>query len=407
MKGGQAEAHATGALPRGRTVAGRYEVESVLGEGASGVVYLAREVRSGTRVALKVIHPELCHDRQISKRFQREAEILKRLEGPHLVKLLDFVEEGELLAIALEYVDATSLETTLHAGTPVDLGFAVEVTLQVCAALGVAHAAGVVHRDLKPGNVLIERATAEAPGPSVRVVDFGLAKVVHGEKMTTGLTEHDMIFGTPEYMAPEQARGDEVDARCDIYAAGIMLYEMAVGEVPFRGRSPIAAMTAHLTQEPPPPRSARPERGISPALEAVILRALAKAPSDRYPNARAFAEALAAARDQKRVVAPHRPGDPAALGVSDTELSLSTTGLAHRPTLPADVVSHSPTVPSPQAEPPPRRPTPKPAPPEPEELALATTERQATGIGGRWVWTIVAVLALALGITIGAFLGGR
>jgi serine/threonine-protein kinase len=398
-----AQAQKSSPLSRGLVLAGRYEIDSVLGDGASGVVYLAAERPGGRRVAVKVIHPHLCSDRQIYKRFQREAAILKRLEGAHLVKLLDFVQEGDLLVIALEFVDATSLEAMLAKQRPLDPKLAVEITLQVCAALGAAHAAGVVHRDLKPANVLIEAGADGDPVPSVRVVDFGLAKVVHGDQMMTGLTEQDMIFGTPEYMAPEQARGDDVDARCDIYAAGVMLYEMAVGDVPFRGRTPIASMTAHLTQEPPPPRAARPDRAISAALEAVILRALAKNPADRYPTARAFAEALAAARDQKRVVTPPLGTDP---GLGDTDLSLSTTGLAHSPTIPSDPPSadHAPTIPSAQPEAAAARPTPE---PRSHPVARTSVDTAPITASGRWVWTVVAVLALALGVTIGIFVGGR
>jgi serine/threonine-protein kinase len=386
----QAESASRSLLPRGRTIGARYEIEAVLGEGASGVVYVARcKGEGGRKVALKVIHRHLCSNRQIYKRFQREAEILKRLEGPHLVKLLEFLQEDDLLFIALEYVEGKSLEAMLAERAPIDLADAVEIALQICAALGAAHAAGVVHRDLKPANVLIENPTPEQPGLKVRVVDFGLAKVVHGEQMSTGLTEQDMIFGTPEYMAPEQARGDEVDPRCDIYTAGVMLYEMAVGEVPFRKRSPIASMTAHLTEEPPPPRSSKPDRGISPSLETVILRALAKSPADRYPNARAFAEALASARDEPRVIAVRRDSDES-IAESDTDLHVTTSSLEHSPTLPADEAM----------EPRPPR-TSKP------DLGFAETELAAPASSARWMWTIVAVIALAIGVTIGVLVGTR
>jgi len=394
----QAESDGRQLLPRGRTVGGRYEIDSVIGEGASGVVYLARTKSDGARVALKVIHRHLCSDRQIYGRFRREAEILQRLEGPHLVKLLDFIHEDELLIIALEYVEGTSLDSVLSAAAPMSLGDAVEIALQICAALGAAHAAGVVHRDLKPANVLLEKPTLEQPGLKVRVVDFGLAKVVHGERMTTGLTEQDMIFGTPEYMAPEQARGDEVDPRCDIYAAGVMLYEMSVGNVPFRKRTPIASMTAHLTEEPPSPRASKPDRGISPALEAVILRALAKAPSDRYDSARAFAEALASARDEPRVIAVPGEGDADSIATSDTDLHVRTSAFEHAPTLPAEVARGP--VPAPLGR------SSRPGAPSDADLGVAATEREPA-TSTRWIWTVVAVIALAIGVTIGVLVGVR
>lgn len=399
-------------LPSGRTVGGRYAIESVLGEGATGVVYRAIDRQTDDPVALKVIHRHLCSDRQIYRRFQREAEIVKRLEGPHLVRLLDSVQEDDLLMIALEYVEATPLDAHLSEHGPLDLAEALEIALQICAALGVAHAAGVVHRDLKPANVLLEK-TARPGSIHVRVVDFGLAKVVHGEKMCTGLTEQDMIFGTPEYMAPEQARGDEVDARCDIYSAGVLLYEMVVGDVPFRGKTPIAAMTAHLTQQVPPPRSRRTDGAISPALEAVMLRALAKVPDDRYPTARAFAEALAGVRSEPRVIAPSRAAS-AELGISDTDLALSTSAIGHSPTIPVDSDAlraaaeaaraaaareesqrseAPPTVPSPATPVPPAS---SDAPPAPD-----------TSPTPAWLWTVVAVVALATGVIIGVLVGTR
>jgi len=315
-------------LPNGLRVGGRYVIDAVVGEGASGIVYRAHREPDGERVALKIIHRDLCGDEQIFKRFQREAEILKRIEGQHIAKMYDFLEESGLLIIALEYVDGRSLEAILKSSPP-DIDQAVEITLQVCAALGAAHAAGVVHRDLKPANVIVERFTSRTTGLRVRVVDFGLAKVVHGDAApppSTSLTQRDMIFGTPTYMAPEQIRGDEIDLRADLYAAGVILYEMVVGAVPFSGRTVLATMEAHLREEVPHPRSTRSGHSVPPSLAAVILRALAKDPQARYPSARAFAEALTAAWSERLVITPSAP----ALGTSmedlatiDTELNLA------------------------------------------------------------------------------------
>ena len=305
--------HPASLLPPGRAVGGRYEIVGAIGEGGSGTVYLAHDLTTPAgvdrrRVVLKVIHRHLCGDRQIFGRFRREAEILEHLDNDHLVKLLEVLEDDGLLVLVLEHAAGRSLEDFLRDRAPLSLDLAVEIALQVCAALGAAHAAGVVHRDLKPANVLVSDSPSSPGGVHVRVLDFGLAKVVRGDRMVTGLTEQDMIFGTPEYMAPEQARGDEVDARCDLYSAGVMLFELATGAVPFRGRTPIASMSAHLTEAPRSPRVARPD--LSRALEAVILRALAKAKEDRFPTAKAFAEALAAARERTHVVA--LSGHPAA-----------------------------------------------------------------------------------------------
>jgi len=314
-------------LPSGFRI-GRYVIDAVVGEGASGVVYRGHREPDGERVALKIIHRHLCSDLQIFKRFQREADILKRIEGQHLAKVYEILNDNDLLIIALEFVDGPSLEAILKTSPP-DVDQAVEITLQVCAALGAAHAAGVVHRDLKPANVIVERFTSRTTGLRVRVVDFGLAKVVHGDAAVappTALTQRDMIFGTPEYMAPEQVQGDEIDLRADLYAAGVMLYEMVVGKVPFSGRSTLATMQAHVRDEVPHPRSSRTGQSVPPSLAAVILRALAKDPMARYPSARAFAEALTAAWSERLVITPSAPAAGTSiedLATIDTELNLA------------------------------------------------------------------------------------
>jgi serine/threonine-protein kinase len=395
-------------LPPGFTIGG-YNIVRTVGEGAQAMVYEASRAE-GPNVALKVIHRHLCGDPQIFGRFHREAAILKRIEGEHLVKCVDFVEEDGLLVIALELVDARSLEDVLRGSkAQMDIGRAIEIALQVCAALGVAHAGGVVHRDLKPANVLVEEARGDLP-PRVRVVDFGLAKVLHGGQMTTGLTEQDMIFGTPEYMAPEQARGDEADGRADLYAAGVMLYEMVVGRVPFHARTPLATMTAHLTETPPPPRAAAPKRGIPALLEAVILRALAKSPDDRYPTARAFAEALASAREKDIVVvSPRKIEDVEGLSTSDTDLHVA---LGSAKTLPE--LSGLPELPAmPGANEKPTSTKVSQGTPLPHQLRSAAPVRNAgpTSAAKRkregLVWIVIAIVAAAVGVVIGVVVGAR
>jgi serine/threonine protein kinase len=357
-------------VPIGVAVAGTYVTEGVLGRGASGVVYAARS-NDGARVALKVIFAEHCHTRQIFGRYKREAEILRRIGGEHIVRFLDFVEHDGLLAIALEHVSGTSLEQVLE--RPVDLERAVTLCLQICEGLVAAHEAGVVHRDLKPANVMVEPAPA---GERARILDFGLAKVVHGEHLVTGLTERDMIFGTPEYMAPEQARGDDVDARCDVYAVGVMLYQMATGAVPHKGRTPLATMTAQLTEAITPPRTRAPERAIPPALEAVILRALEKDPARRYPSARALAAALGAALERRVISVNIREHGDAS--VSDTELALRRSQIhAAGSTLQ-----------------------------EAAKLAAEKAEaKRAAGAGSRtWLWPAVTAAAIALCVVVGVLL---
>jgi eukaryotic-like serine/threonine-protein kinase len=305
------------ALGPGRTLAGKFEIMGVLGEGATGFVYDARRIVEGDRVALKVIHPHLAGDPQIRGRFAREAAILRRLEGEHLCPILDFGEapdprrEGSgTMYLALPRIEGPPLDALLKSEGPLEIARGAAIVLDVCAALSEAHSQGVIHRDLKPGNVLLH------DGDRAVVVDFGMAKIMTGGGTgTTALTQHNMVFGTPEYMAPEQARGDELNARCDVYATGIILYEVVTGRVPFIGNSPLNVLTAHMTAPPPPPRERAPERKISPALEAVVLHAIAKDPAHRYATAEALAAAIRGALlapqdvDAVRPARGHRAAD--------------------------------------------------------------------------------------------------
>ena len=374
----------TDRLASGTIVAGRFVVDGSLGEGASGVVYSARRSSDGVRVALKVIHRSVCYDEQFTRRFEREATILKQLEGNHIVRLLDITVHDELPVLVLEFVEGSSLETALRSGMPT-IEHAVEITLQICAALGAAHAGGFVHRDLKPGNVIVQGELGAVKVPMVWVVDFGLGKALHRDTPGISMTDRDLILGTPEYMSPEQVRGDDVDHRGDIYAAGVILFEMLTGRVPYRANTPMNTMTAHLHEAIPSARSVRPDRGISSALEAVVARALAKDPADRYPTARAFAEALAAARPGAHVVAP-RPvtaEDAQALAEKDTELELRDAALEARQG--AEIVQDKrDKAPAVQFGGPP---------------SVSPTKR--------WLWIALAVLLAIGAVVVGATMGSR
>ena len=298
------------ALPDDRIIDGKYELRGVLGEGGTGIVYDAVRTSDGSPVALKVMHPQLAGDRQIRGRFQREATILKRLEGDHICPILELgevpaTEPGgdSLLYMALPKLEGPTFEQVLEKERPIDVGRALDVMLEICAALRTAHAQGVIHRDLKPANVILES------GKKAVVVDFGLSKIVTcSAGGTTNLTAHNMVFGTPEYMSPEQARGDELDARCDIYAAGIMLYESLAGAPPFTGSTPLNVLTEHLTGviEPVGKRAA-PGR-VTAALESVVMHALARDRDERYPSASALAAAIMHARARPDDVRSLSPG---------------------------------------------------------------------------------------------------
>jgi serine/threonine protein kinase len=367
----------------GKILGGKFEIVGVLGEGGTGIVYDAIRVAEKDAIALKVIHQHLLGDKQIRARFAREATILRRLHGPNLLAVLDSGEipdprgsGGGILYLALPKVDGTALDQLLAQSGPLPLERALDVVLEVCVALNSAHSQGVIHRDLKPANVILEG------GKRVVVVDFGMAKIVTGGGTgTTALTVHNMVFGTPEYMAPEQARGDELDARCDVYATGVMLYELLTGSVPFTGATPLTVLTAHMTMPPPPPSSKNPARRISPALEAVVLHAIAKDPADRYATAAEFAAAIVQARSQPEDMRSVRPG------FYRIEGDASAEDIA-RATIPASVSRSLLRAPRPSAFVPPR------VSPLPPLGRLPVFEGRSRAL----VWLLAAIVGISVGV---------
>lgn len=246
---------------------GRYVLEAELGRGAMGIVYRARDVRLDRPVALKQLFSHRSEEAEALHRFRQEARVLARLSHPNIVQVYDFIEEAGSSWIAMELVDGEDLEWRLSNGA-----LSIEETLrrgsEIADALGYAHETGVVHRDFKPGNVLVDGKDR------CKISDFGIAKLSESSVNTQSGT----ILGSPAFMSPEQAKGDEVDARTDIYALGVTLFLMATGAMPFKGdtRSVLAQV---LTKEPPAPRSLK--RSVPKALDALILRMLAKKPSAR------------------------------------------------------------------------------------------------------------------------------
>ena len=379
-------------ISSGRVIGGKFEVTGVLGEGGTGIVYEAKQVgKDEEPVALKVIHSHLLYDKQIRGRFTREAKILSRLSGPHLGAIVDFGEvpdpRGEgasLLYIALPKIVGPALDQLLREQGPLPIERALDIALQVCAALASAHAQGVIHRDLKPANVILK------DGTEVFVVDFGMAKILTGGGTgTTGLTAHNMVFGTPEYMAPEQARGDELDARCDVYAVGVMLYELLTGGVPFTGNTPLNVLTAQLTQEPDKPRTRAPDRAITPALEAVVMHALTKDPKDRYATAAALALAIAQARSAPEDLDAVKP---ARVGLSPQAGPLAGASGAVAMLRSSDDMVHAVTMPAPEPKPS--------APPRESGSTRITLDPPRELPKGMWyaIWTIIIVAAAAVGV---------
>ncbi|MFO0669399.1 MAG: serine/threonine-protein kinase [Polyangiaceae bacterium] len=298
-------------LAPGTVVSDRYRVEELLGQGAMGAVYRATHVHMRKRVALKVLLPELSGREDIVARFEREAMAAAHIEHPNVVAATDFgrLPNGAFFLV-LEYVEGRSLREALAVERRFTPRRAARIGAQIASALARAHSLGIVHRDLKPDNVMLVRregpATATASGAlatsppaeddTVKVLDFGIAKVSAGMSPDGGkvLTQVGAVFGTPEYMAPEQAMGEAVDGRADLYALGVTLYEMLSGHRPFEADSPIVLLTKHVSEAPAPISVRAPEVSIPPALEALVMRLLAKKREERPATAEEVVTELAA-----------------------------------------------------------------------------------------------------------------
>jgi eukaryotic-like serine/threonine-protein kinase len=265
---------------QGQVLAGRYALGGLLGAGGMGQVYRARDRVLERTVAVKVLSPAATHDPELVARFDREARAAAALHHPNIVTVFDSGTHGDLHYLVMEYVDGQSLAGLLRQEGVLEPRRAAEVGCQVCQALAAAHAGGLVHRDITPGNVLVDQEGL------VKVADFGIAKLT----AATTMTGDGMLLGTAAYLAPEQAQGRPVDGRSDLYGLGCVLYELVTGAPPFAGDSPVAVAARQVTEQPIPPSHRNPR--VSPALEAVVLTALAKQPADRYQSAAAMAQDL-------------------------------------------------------------------------------------------------------------------
>src|SRR6187551_1886243 len=283
----------------GTTVAGRYKVLQLLGEGGMGQVYLAEHVAIEKRVALKVLRAEYASKGEIVTRFQQEAISASRIKHPNALDVFDFGQlENGCFYLAMEYLEGNDLADELQRARVLTPPRALPIAMQICRPLSAAHAKGVVHRDMKPENVFLQR-TGDGE-EIVKIVDFGIAQLKPSNEEAAATASHrrltrtGMIFGTPEYMAPEQASGKHADLRCDVYAVGIILFELFTGAVPFTGETFLGVLTKHLNEVAPSMRAVYPDLQISTELEGVVSRALAKDPLQRFQTMNELAAALAA-----------------------------------------------------------------------------------------------------------------
>lgn len=289
----------------GGTVVGRFRIERVLGRGGMATVFAAFDERRAASVALKVLKRELTRDPMVVRRFEREAKAASHLRHPNVIEILEWGVQGEEAFIAMELASGLDLLRALSQERPMRQSRAVLILAQVCAALTAAHAKGIVHRDLKPENILLVSEPEELGRERAKVLDFGIAKILDLGKgaasgddppsyvTKTALTRVGTIVGTPAYMSPEQCRGGDIDGRSDIYACGVLLYQLVTGELPFSGETPLHTAMRHIHAQPRNPSELR--RGLSPAIERTILKALSKWPGERQQTAEQLREELYAA----------------------------------------------------------------------------------------------------------------
>ncbi|MFF2388624.1 Stk1 family PASTA domain-containing Ser/Thr kinase [Agromyces sp. NPDC058104] len=349
----------------GRVLAGRYRVGTLIGRGGMSDVHVGTDTRLGRQVAIKLLKPQLATDPAFRMRFRQEAQSAARMAHPTIVRVFDAGEETvvdaagqevQLPFIVMEFVEGRLLKDIIHDG-PLEPAAAVRVIDGVLTALEYSHRAGVVHRDIKPGNIMITTAG------QVKVMDFGIARAVSDSATTVAQTT--AILGTASYFSPEQAKGETVDARTDLYSTGVVLFEMLTGRPPFRGDTPVAVAYQHVSERPVKPSIINPK--VSPALDAVVLHALAKNRDERYQTAvefRADVDTAAAGR-----VPVHREPDQATMLFGAPTASLSSSELALRQLT--------------------------------EDETMSRTQRRPPAI---WIWAgIVAVVVIVIAVMYWAF----
>ena len=286
---------------RGTLLGGRYELDQIIGRGGMAEVWRARDLRLVRDVAIKRLRIDLASDPTFQARFRREAQSAAGLNHPNIVAVYDTGEERDTKSdvmvpyIVMELVEGVTLREVLRDGRKIVPARALEFTAGVLDALSYSHRAGIIHRDIKPANVML------TPAGTVKVMDFGIARAVADTSAT--MTQTAAVIGTAQYLSPEQARGEKVDQRSDLYSVGCLLYELLCSEPPFKGDSPVSVAYQHVRETPVPPSQRDPE--VTPAMDAITLKALAKSPNDRYQDAREFREDILRALNGQPVMAAY------------------------------------------------------------------------------------------------------
>ncbi len=338
----------------GRTLDGRYRVEATLGHGGMGDVYLGRHLLMERRVAVKVLNPDRATQPNAARRFVREAKSAFQFDHPHCIRVTDFgATDDGVLYLVMDYLDGRTVGEEIHIDGPLSPARVARISSQVAAALDHAHGLGLIHRDLKPDNIMLVKRRDDPD--FVKVLDFGLAKLFDqtGEALGTAmsispLTQEGMVFGTPEYMSPEQAMGADLGPPSDIYALGVVAYQMLTGRLPFIGKTFMEVLTAHVKDVPTPPSALR--SGIPPTLEDLVMRCLAKDPDRRPASASIVSDlfsAVAATLSETESRVPRAVAASDTMDLESSQLATNSLAAATGPaTLPGSAPIHETLDPS-------------------------------------------------------------
>jgi eukaryotic-like serine/threonine-protein kinase len=421
----QAVLRVTSEIVPGMTIRDKYLILDKLGEGGMGVVYRARHLAFNEIRALKVVHQSYAEDRAFIKRFKTEAIVARKLLHPNAVRIddLDSTEDGRPF-IVMELVEGGNLKALIAENGILSVSRALDIAAQAADALAAAHRLGIVHRDIKPDNILITRSPADGRSDLVKVVDFGIAKVREGTLDVGsgyGNTKSGMIVGTPQYLSPEQAmgmQGDQIDGRADIYSLGVVLYVMLTGQLPFDSDTPMGFLLHHVQTRPAAPEVIRPDLNIPSVVSALLMKSLEKDRDKRFANAGEMAQALRAVQWARtpatyRPSSPELPTLPLQPGDSGYRQALASPHPSPRP-MPAPTAVVAPvsgrTAEPPRVAEPPRPQSSEPLGSRPLQEPLLDGQRKSGRKALIWAASIAAVLAVVVVAAVyfsGAFDGSR